>query len=219
MSRYLNKLMACTFAFLGAASVFANETPLSESDIEIIQQKLSAHVVASGNFQQTRTVKSIPRPLVSTGTFVVWSQHGIYWQTVEPFFSATTYTTSDIIDWNNNYQALPANKSLSTIQKYINEVMVALIEVNNEALEKYFSIQWQGTVDNWHLELTPRRSAVKRNIKSIQLNGSDSMESLHLLAPEGDATEILFSNFTDSDTIASEYCPRFFRTASTACSN
>ena len=204
------------FALVAGANNVAAE-PMAEQDIALVQKTLSSNVFASGGFIQHRHLNAIPRPLVSSGQFAIWSQQGIYWQTEQPFFSATSYTADDVIDWSEDLQALPSSGSLGTIQKYINEVMVALLNVDNEALARYFASEWSGTPQQWELRLVPSRATVRRSIDNIHIEGEKLIQRIVLESAEGEKTDIQFSDVITAQAVDPNFCPRFFRAPTNPC--
>ncbi len=217
-AHYKNSISAfilLSVCLLCIAAASGNE--MTETDIAKVRENLSQYTFTMGQFQQIRTITGIPKPLTSSGRFAIWNQHGIYWQTEAPFFSATSYTGTDIIDWNEDLTPLPNRGSLGTIQKYINEVMVALFNVDEDELNRYFALHWSGDNASWQLQLTPTMSAIKRNIYQITLNGGLQVDTVKVESAQHDITTIQFSEVSAGNQVDSNLCPRFFRLSNSAC--
>jgi hypothetical protein len=54
-------------------------------------------------------------------------------------------------------------------------------------LERLFSVQWQGTLDQWHLTLAPRSADMSRSVKQIDIRGErNRIRSLEIWQTDGD---------------------------------
>lgn len=190
---------------------------MSEHDIKALREQLAAHPLVAGDFSQLRTINGIPKPLSSNGRFMFWLGAGIYWETQEPFFSASTFTANDLIQWNSDFTPLQNTSQQGVVQKYMNEVIMAIFQADDQALQRYFDIIWKGNRSAWALELTPSTSAVRKAIDTITLQGDQFIRQVHIVSTQGDSTNVLFEHLTTAEHPNNEQCRRFYRQPTRTC--
>jgi hypothetical protein len=199
-------ILLLAVASAGAAATAENPVPeRRQSQLEQLRQ----HAIVSGNFRQQRQLKGLPRALESSGRFVFWRQHGVYWETLKPFYQATTFTGDRTVQWaSKDGPALEAGAD-DPVQRYVNKVMLALFSADLRALDKHFSAQWQNEGGNWSLELVPLQAGIARVIENIRLDGNQYLRRISVATRNGDRNTMWLEQITTPPSLSPFQCSRF----------
>ncbi len=178
---------------------------------------LQQHTIVSGEFRQQRQLTGLPRALESSGRFVFWRGHGLYWETLLPFYQATTFTVGDVIHWTSeNGPPLDAGPE-DPVQNYVSKVMLSLFSADPGALDRFFASQWRSVDDDWSLQLEPAHEGVARVIKTIRLEGDQYLRRLSVTSANGDRNVLMLEQISAPIAISPAQCRRFSRANDKAC--
>ena len=186
-------------------------------DIEQLGKILQQKNLLTGEFQQRRELSEIPVPLQSYGQFIYWRDHGMYWETSKPFYSAQTYTPEDIIQWQAPGVALDTAPGM--IERQIGQIMVGLFSGDLSRLESFFTATVTGSEDDWRIHFKPSAGSIQNVINHIELQGQTLVNTLSIETANGDLTRIDFRAVNTPSTLSVSECERFFRDPASFCLN
>ncbi|MFL0796648.1 MAG: outer membrane lipoprotein carrier protein LolA [Cellvibrionaceae bacterium] len=132
---------------------------------------------------QEKTIRSLPLPLTSTGTFNIKPDE-IIWTTTQPIKTILTINDQGL-DWDK--QSTPEKKPG---ESEIAKLFLTAIKGDIQQLQTIFDIQPQGTIKDWHLSLTPKNKKLSIYIKKIDISGSHFTEIIKIIETNGDSTVI-----------------------------
>lgn len=196
--------LVCLLPLVGMA---ASEPKTPETVIET----LSAAMVTAGKFEQSKRLQGFNYDLTSRGRFIFWRDHGLYLETREPFFNATTLTPEAIWYWNADGSISSAQEPGGMVQREVNRTLLAFFSADKALIESRFATHWETSEQGWVLTLTPRLAVIGKHIKSVQLAGDVFLERLQLDAANGDRTILTFQDLSRQSQPAMSQCRRFFR--------
>lgn len=204
-------LLTTIFSILAPnQQVYAGDTTVASEQLFL---QIRQHQVVKGRFEQLRTLTGIPRPIHSSGRFIYWRDHGLYWETQEPISQASTFTLDAIIHWQTTTTPQQADRSSSPIQRQISRILLAVFGGDIQSLEKLFDSRWSSGSESgakqWTVDLTPTMAAVKQVVEKITLSGGKYVKKLSLDASNGDTTQIQFTNISTFAYPAVDDCPYF----------
>ena len=176
---------------------------------EKLALQMRQYQMVKGRFEQWRKLAGIPRPIHSTGHFIYWRGHGLYWETQHPIFQAFTFTPDSVIHWQSNATAQKPDKSSAPFQKQINRILLAVFGGEIQLLEKLFDSHWSSGPKQWSVRLRPTRAAVKQVVQEITLTGRDYVNGLSLINSNGDITRISFFSIRGFNYPAVDDCQYF----------
>lgn len=182
-----------------------------------VLQQLQQHPLVGGQFVQTRQLQGLPRPITSSGNFIFWRQHGLYWETLLPFYQATTFTADEVITWLAPEGPAQQAGARDPVQKYVNRILLSVFGADMGMIDKLFSSQWHIDGENWALELTPANSAVEKAIKHAHLSGAQHLQQLQVTSRSGDVSTMEFDRVQAASELTGEQCARFSRDGASAC--
>jgi len=136
--------------------------------------------VLRGEYRQRKFLREIPRPLLSTGEFLLVRERGIWWHTQTPLESELTLRA--------------VGPAQSGGQEAAAALFLALFALDLDTLARSFElfVMQSGTpqAPHWLLGLRPRDAAVAAWFRQATVSGGTRVEQLTLFEATGDRTEI-----------------------------
>ncbi len=175
-------LALCPFT---VADTEDSEQPELLQQLALRAQNLSQ---LEGQFNQQKVLSALPKPIKSSGQFHFHRSTGIVWRTQKPIDSKVEisklgiFAEGEVI--GNRYSDVIAS------------IFMALISGQLTQLDNYFDIQARGKLDAWQLQLTPKYSALAREIQRIEIHGSQYTDAITLFEGADNRTEIRLSQVT-----------------------
>ena len=155
--------------------------------------------VIHGDFIQEKHLRALPKPLTSTGTFVLARDHGLLWRLKTPLQQDYRITAQGIARRDGtSWQMLPG-KSAGAEQ---NRLFLAVLQGDSSGLQRDFDLQLQGTPDHWTLTLTPRSLLLKQVFKQINIEGGELVQRIELQEAQGDSTQLKMHNSVSNQPLS-----------------
>ncbi len=219
MSNKLQKLAISCYLplllILHSLSAHAIDTPASSSTDKIFIT-LSSMENHTGTFVQTKTLTGLSFPIISQGRFAFGKGLGLYNETNKPLFQASSYSSTGVIEWNDQGKPIE-KKSKNPSEQYVSEMLLAFFNGDRNHIEEIFQIE-NGKVQNsdWELKLTPKKKAIQDYILHITIRGQNHIQGISVQSQNGDKTDIHFSNIVNAENLTA-YCQYFPETTHTTC--
>ena len=173
--------------------------------LDTICASLSAHPNTTGDFTQTKTIKTNNRKLKSSGQYIICGQ-GILWSTEKPVASKLILTKDTMVQIAANGSKSVMNGKDNQIFSNISETLSCVFSGDAAALKKNFtcdfSSQPAGTSNAtsassgaWTLHLTPKDSTIASVMTSLELSGTYSQnqaEMTKLVMTEASENSIIY---------------------------
>lgn len=134
--------------------------------------------VLRGHYRQRKFLPEIPRPLSSTGEFLLVRERGIWWHTLTPLDSELTLNRSSVQKKSGEMAA---------------SIFFALFALDLETLARsfeLFAMEAGSPGSTWQIGLRPRDAALAAWFQRITLSGGEQLQQLTLFETAGDRTEI-----------------------------
>lgn len=183
MKKFILTVLALTFS----PTLWA----FSLSELAQVLQK-PQHI--QGQFTQQRQLKSLSKPMTTSGQFVLLPQKGLLWQMQKPFTNTIRVRADGIKQWNGQTWVSP-NKSAQTQQV---QLFLDLLAGNTQNLEKQFHLALSGSTNQWTLRLTPKTILMKQIFTQINITGDNMVRKIELQEKQGDTTTMQFSQLDTS---------------------
>jgi len=194
-------IAACGSGYRGAVLlVLLGGTPLAHAfDLQQLSEQLAKPQVIHGDFIQEKHLRALPRPLTSTGTFVLAKDHGLLWQLKTPLQQDYRITALGIARRNGtSWQMLPG-KSAGAEQ---NRLFLAVLQGDSSGLQRDFDLQLQGEAKDWKLTLTPRSLLLKQIFTRINIDGGELVQRIELQETQGDSTLLKMQNSVSNQPLS-----------------
>ena len=168
-------------------------------DLQQLSTQLARPQVIHGDFIQEKHLRALPKPLISTGTFVLAKDHGLLWQLKTPLQQDYRITAQGIARRNaSEWQMLPG-KSAGAEQ---NRLFLAVLQGDSSGLQRDFELQLQGEASHWQLTLTPRSVLLKQIFTRINIDGGELVQRIELQETQGDSTLLKMQNSVSNQPLS-----------------
>jgi hypothetical protein len=197
-------LLACLYALLTMGA--ANAADL----LADVQARMQQPSLLRGQFEQQKNVVGFKRPLVSSGDFLLWREHGVLWHTKKPF-DATLALRRDSLavtqaDGRAGYQ-MDAGREPGL--RAVNEMLFALFSGDVATLQKHFHITGAlSGKQEWSLQLTPASPALAQVFRRIELSGDQHVRRVKLEESNGDSSNIRFDQPAETPPASADEAAR-----------
>ena len=154
-----------------------------------VQQQLTAANARSARFEQERQISGLTQALRSSGELLLVKGKGLWWQQQKPFPLTLTLTPTRMV------QQLPGQPAQTLDSPQLLEfsnLMLALFDPSEAALDNYFRHKLASEGEEWTLTLEPIRSPLDKVFASLVLKGRHELASLAIHDKQGDVTLIRF---------------------------
>ncbi|MDO4879094.1 MAG: outer membrane lipoprotein carrier protein LolA [Neisseria sp.] len=145
-----------------------------------------------GAFVQQRQLKSLSKPMVTGGTFVLVPKKGLLWRMQKPFESTLRVRADGIMQWNGGAWTNPNQGKIGQTQQI--RLFLDLLGGNTQGLEKQFDLKLEGTDKQWTLNLTPKTAVTRQIFNRITISGDSVVRVVELDEKQGDKTVMRFED-------------------------
>lgn len=193
-------LIALLLAFVQSAQATAPafEQALTPAQLQILiapaARELAKSPVLRGEFVQRKFLNGIPKPLKSSGAFVVARQQGIYWHTKLPFDSEFILTPTSMVQLDGGTTAIRISAEQQPGLRVVGDVFFSIFALDPAALAANFSLYGKaGKRGAWVMSLRPKNAALASAISAAVISGNARVEKVELWDAHGDQTEIILT--------------------------
>lgn len=138
-------------------------------------------VPAHFHFKQSRTIRGLPRPLMSQGQLYITAD-AIEWRTTHPLQQRLTITAKGIVE-DGADNSMRGSEIIATL-------LMAILRGDSEQIERnfHYTIDYDG--DKACLDLTPRNKVISQFVQRIESCGSPKLDTIELLEQGGNRSII-----------------------------
>lgn len=140
----------------------------NSDDIEALKQSLPDHCVFTGHFSQSKQIKALPVPLLSSGKLFFSCQHGLIWHNDKPFAESLIYTEKNL-----HFRTIPGTPAIPLSgpqHDYLATFLLDLLSANTKSIEEQFNIDIiKSSAVETKIQLLPSNAFIKKGLSSIQL--------------------------------------------------
>lgn len=158
-------LRRCCFLFIVVLGLFGALGPsVSKASSDALTRLLPKSCNISGEFEQRKYLKSVPAPLVSTGSFFFACQAGLIWHTTEPYDEALVHADGDTLFQVRDAQYPRILKGMGSLAHM--KLLIRLLTADIDYLENEFTIASNDT----HVQLVPKSRMLRKAIKTVTIS-------------------------------------------------
>jgi hypothetical protein len=161
---------------------------LQDSLLEI-SQALGRAGTVQAQFTQSRQLKAMTRPVISSGRLLMAPGRGVIWKVESP------YRITLVVTKDKRMEIFPDGRKKiydkSGRSTHMNTILYGLLAGKFDALNQYFSVQSDFSNGKWSMLLTPLEPA-SAYVDRVTLNGSNYVERVRIDEINGDTVTIYF---------------------------
>lgn len=179
------------FVVSGLVSVLAMIAAIAPAHAACAAPEQLAALTGAHDFVQTRTLKGVSRPLVSSGT-VTPEADGVLWTVTSPVKIVTHVTPTGITQSIEDEPAQPVGPA-SGNNPFISETgLIDLLKGDLSKLDTRYEVKRsvRARPEGWRLQLKPKGAALAPYISGIAVEGCQRVESIAVSQANGDMIRI-----------------------------
>lgn len=191
-------IVAAALLALGPGAAAADEA------LARIRALLDAQPRLRAEFDQTKRMAELERPVLARGRMLVWREAGVVWQIEQPV-KMVVVLREDVtiqIDASGRRRVQRTNDDAAAART--GRILGALLNGDTATLEQWFDIAARIDAQQWSITLTPRRGAMAAFLSSMQVSGDRYVRSVAIDEANGDSTQISFRNHRDAAPLTGE---------------
>lgn len=188
----MKKLVLALILMSQSVLTLAAPSTTQQQQIHAIFQQLAQQPLVRANFSQQKKLASMNKTFTSTGQIVFAQQQGILWQVKTPVMADLIMTKTALVQKTANTQSkirLEQNQYAAMAH-----IFMQLMAGNQQALQKYFSIQQLNyNHQQWQMRLVPKQAQLKKLFTQIDVSGGQYVQKMLIQEPNQGQTLIQFS--------------------------
>ncbi len=153
-------------------------------------------------FTQTQTLRSMQRPLVSTGTLLFSRERGVIWQIDQPLRLTYVITDGGIRVLDAAGKPVAGGQRNAAGMAQVSRMMRAMLGGDLSALYSQFDVAAQGSPTRWHLRLTPAQPQLAQALRGLDLHGDAYVRGVTIRTASGDETRLEFTDSASAGTLS-----------------
>lgn len=184
----------------------------TEQALQQLSTKMALSDSSRGQFKQVRWLRVLKQPLRSSGEFLFQRELGMLWQQQTPFGNLLLLKQGELIqqDSQGKLSVTKADAGPAAVAEMLPRMMQSLLSGDIQALSQGFELYLlNDQAGHWQLGLKAKEQTMAALLPQMVLEGNQDLESLTLLAKNGDISQIFFSELDKSPLNDSERA-RFF---------
>ncbi len=188
----MNKLLAALTALCLAAAAHA-------FDSRELTAQLQAPKTVQGRFTQQKHLRTLTKPVTTSGRFALRPGHGLFWHLQKPF-ELRLRVRRDGISRQDASGAWKSNGSQSTQAAQV-KLFMAVLGGDTAELQRHFILKLSGSAGNWQLLLLPKTVVMKQVFENITISGDKLVRRIELKEKQGDRTVMQFEQLQTDQTL------------------
>lgn len=191
------KRLAILFLWVLMPTAATAEEPL----LAQIAAGLGRPTVLRAQFNQTKTVAALTRPLETSGQLVYARQRGILWKIEHPYRATYVLDEAGVAELDAS-GAVTASRGQAPSWQHVSRIFRALFAADLQTLDQYFIATAHGDAKHWQIALMPR-PALKPVFQEVQVRGGRFVDQVSFHETNGDTMVIRFHDIREAATLES----------------
>ena len=188
----MHHLLAALIALCLAAAAHA-------FDSRELTVQLQAPKTVQGRFTQQKYLRTLTKPVTTSGRFALRPGHGLFWHLQKPF-ELRLRVRRDGISRQDASGAWKSNGSQSTQAAQV-KLFMAVLGGDTAELQRHFTLKLSGSAGNWQLLLLPKTVVMKQVFENITISGDKLVRRIELKEKQGDRTVMQFEQLQTDQTL------------------
>jgi outer membrane lipoprotein-sorting protein len=166
-----------------------------------VTQRLAQHKVVRADYTQSKRIKVLKKPLVSSGSFLYSADNGVLWTTTEPAPSVLVVTNKGIRQQQDG--KWKSVRGSSSAVKF-SEMLLAVFSGDTQALGKGFNLYFSHSDEGWSIGLQPKNKRMAKVVDYLLISGEDLVDTFTMVQKNGDSTVSTFSALKTGEALSED---------------
>jgi len=172
-------------------ALFAQITVAAELNVADLMQTLSQRAASTSNsratFVELKYIAALQQPLESSGELFFNAPSRLEKHTLKPKSETLVLDGDKLQITRSNGRKMSLSLSDRPEISGFVESMRSTLLGDRAALERYYQLDAEGSMNEWQLQLTPKADSMRKIISAIRVTGSDAqIKTIELKQVDGD---------------------------------
>lgn len=188
MRRARGALAAALCAVLAFSAAHAAPVDAPASSLDQLLALLAARRSSHTSFTELHEIAMLDRPLQSSGELVYEAPDHLEKRTLKPK-PETLLLEKDVLSATRGHRKYQLHlEDYPQVVPFVESVRATLAG-DRAALERYFTVDFEGELAHWTLTLVPKDAAVARHVAQIRITGErDTVHTVEIRQTDKDRT-------------------------------
>jgi Outer membrane lipoprotein carrier protein LolA-like len=166
----------------------APTAPIAPAALEQVLQLLAARRHGHVSFTEVHTLAMLEQPLYSSGELLYDAPDHLEKRTLQPKAETLLLEHGVLTARRGHRTYLLSLREYPQVVPFVESIRATLAG-DREGLERFFALQFSGTLAHWSLGLVPTDPTVAHTVKEIRIEGErDSIHTVQISEADGDAS-------------------------------
>jgi hypothetical protein len=190
--------LAAASAALGAApAALAADEPSDTATLDQLLQLFAARRHGHVTFSEVHEFAMLDRPLSSSGELLYDAPDRLEKRTLRPKAETLLLEHGVLTAQRGRRTLVLSLRDYPQVVPFVESIRATLAG-DRAALERFFSLQLYGSLEQWTLRLTPTEATVARTVREIRIQGGrDAIRSVQITETDGDASVLTIGTEID----------------------
>ena len=167
----------------GGAAESGAVAPLDQL-LQLLAQRRHGHVT----FTEVHELAVLDRPLQSSGELLYEAPDRLEKRTLQPKPEDLLLDHGVLTAQRGNRRRVLPLRDYPQVVPFVESIRATLAG-DRAALERYFTVQFSGSLADWTLELVPKDAALARTVQHVRIDGRrDVIHTVQIRQSDGDAS-------------------------------
>jgi Outer membrane lipoprotein carrier protein LolA-like len=179
-------MLAAASGSLTAAQPAAESaaTPALNQVLQLLATRRHGHV----SFTEVHELAMLDRPLKSSGELLYEAPDHLEKRTLQPHPETLLLDHGVLTAQRGHHSYVLSLRDYPQVVPFVESIRATLAG-DRAALERFFTLQFDGTVGHWTLTLLPTDATVARTVRQIRIEGErDAIHTVEITETDGDAS-------------------------------
>lgn len=186
MRASLRAVALCLAMALGAPNVPAQAAPVAQPALDELMRLLAARKHGHVSFTEVHVLAMLKRPLLSSGELWYDAPDWLEKRTLKPRPETLVLSGAVLTISRGKHTRTLELAQYPQVAPWVESIRATLAG-DRSALERYFHLEFSGSLAHWRLLLVPAQSAPADTIKEIHITGEGAaMRTFEIRQTDGD---------------------------------
>jgi outer membrane lipoprotein carrier protein LolA len=179
---------ACALVLAAATAHLAASEASGPAALDQLLQLLAMRRHGHVTFSEVQQLAMLEAPLKSSGELLYEAPDRLEKRTLRPKVETLLLDHGVLTAHRGHHTLVLSLREYPQVVPFVESIR-AVLAGDRAALERFFTLQFDGSLEHWSLRLVPKDATVARTVKEIRIEGErDAVHSMQITQTDGDAS-------------------------------
>lgn len=208
--KYLFILIFISLPLFAFENLKIQKPSAMDDEFKTLSQALSTTRTLKANFTQSKKIKVLKKPLLSSGKLIFDRETGVFWKLEKPFESIIVIDQTKLTSIDDEGKKITFKAEEKPMLYGFTKIFLSIFSGNTEELKKHFTVYYGKSNGKWQIGLIPSSAELKKVLSKILLSGSNqTVSDIKLWESNGDLTDIHFTDIQKAQKLSADDKKKF----------